>query len=69
MLESVAASVGSAVERTAFWVAIPLPVVLVGLTLAGLNQQRAVWFAAVLLVNVAAVVLGHGYEARSGPST
>jgi hypothetical protein len=56
---SVAASAESAVRAAAFWAAVALPFSAIVLLAVGHNLTLV---AAVLVVNAAALIVGHGYR-------
>lgn len=52
-------------QFVSFWAAIGLPLVHVGLLVQGLETtDRVVLFAALILVNLLALYVGHGYNQR-----
>ncbi|QCJ47997.1 MULTISPECIES: hypothetical protein [Haloprofundus] len=57
-------TLGPVVRRVAFWTAVVIPVVLIGLvvTKPGLQGERGTWFLALLLLNLVALVVGHRHN-------
>jgi hypothetical protein len=53
-------------QATAFWSAVAMPFLYVPLLVGGLTSGEAVTFVGLLLVNVAALVLGHGHRTDDG---
>jgi hypothetical protein len=62
-LSKPAAYLAVPVRFVAFWVAIALPFVSLPLLAGGLEGSEPIAFAALLVVNVVALVVGHGYRA------
>lgn len=57
---SAAARTGSALRAVAFWSAVALPFAIIVLLATGTPLS---WVGLLLLCNVAALVVGHGYRA------
>lgn len=64
-LETVLGRIERAVEAVAFWTAVGLPFVYLGLILGGGAGNQRVAIAGLLLVNAIALVVGHDH-ARDG---
>jgi hypothetical protein len=61
---SAAARTGSAVRAAAFWSAVALPFAVIGLLVLGVPLSV---IALLLLCNLAALVVGHGYASERPP--
>ncbi|WP_199174927.1 hypothetical protein [Halegenticoccus soli] len=55
------ASVFRSVQLVAFWLAVVLPLVLLGLIAVGVNGTWLPLFLSLLALNAVALALGHGY--------
>ena len=61
-LGGVGASLRAAVQTAGFWVAVALPFVVVAAIAGGFWQQYPLTFAALLALNLAALVAGQGHN-------
>ncbi|WP_224446984.1 hypothetical protein [Haloprofundus salilacus] len=51
-----------AVQLVAFWVAVVLPLPLIAIVIGGLEGERTLLFVGLLVLNLVALVLGHGHR-------
>ncbi|WP_224336834.1 hypothetical protein [Haloprofundus halobius] len=63
-VEEVAQALQPVVRAFAFWAAVLIPIVLIGLvaTKPGLQGQRGTWFVVLLVLNVVALIVGHRHK-------
>ncbi|KTG10160.1 hypothetical protein AUR64_11240 [Haloprofundus marisrubri] len=63
-VEEVLEALGPIVQGVAFWSAVVIPMVLIGMiaTKPGLQGERGTWFLVLLALNVVALVVGHRHN-------
>ncbi|MFB6221339.1 MAG: hypothetical protein ABEH90_07850 [Halolamina sp.] len=66
-IESVRSFVVAPIRAAAFWTAIALPVVYLPMLVTGAGWEQPLLLLALLVLNVAAFVVGHDHNRPDGP--